>query len=51
MELVTYGEIEYMIVADNVSEHMLDNIYFKYFKEEDVERALQKLTGRYYAEK
>ncbi|CAD7927069.1 unnamed protein product [Amoebophrya sp. A25] len=48
-ELATYGEIEDMIVADNVSEHMLGNIYVKYFMEEDAEKALQKLTGRYYS--
>eukprot|EP00392_Amoebophrya_sp_AT5.2_P011349 g11426.t1 len=48
-ELATYGEIEDMIIADNVSEHMLGNIYVKYFMEEDAEKALQKLTGRYYA--
>ncbi|CAD7955695.1 unnamed protein product [Amoebophrya sp. A120] len=48
-ELATYGEIEDMIVADNVSEHMLGNIYVKYFMEEDAEKALQKLNGRYYA--
>merc|ERR1712194_532296 len=38
-----------MIVADNVSEHMLGNIYVKYFNEEDAEKALQKLTGKYYS--
>ena len=47
-ELSSYGEIEDMIVADNVSEHMLGNIYVKYFMEEDAEKALQKLTGKYY---
>ncbi len=30
-ELSSYGEIEDMIVADNVSEHMLGTVYLKYF--------------------
>lgn len=37
-ELAKYGEIEDLIIADNVSEHMLGNIYVKYFMEEDAEK-------------
>jgi len=48
LELANYGEIEDMICVDNVSDHMLGNVYVKYYSEEDSERALQKLTGRYY---
>eukprot|EP00397_Hematodinium_sp_SG-2012_P017698 GEMP01018108.1.p1 GENE.GEMP01018108.1~~GEMP01018108.1.p1 ORF type:complete len:262 (+),score=54.01 GEMP01018108.1:1305-2090(+) len=48
LELANYGEIEDMICVDNVSDHMLGNVYVKYYNDEDSERALQKLTGRYY---
>ena len=30
---------------------MLGNVYCKYFSDEDAERAVQRLTGRYYAGK
>merc|ERR1719277_306402 len=39
MELAKYGEIEDFVVMDNVSEHMLGNVYCKYYKEQDAGRA------------
>jgi len=48
LELANYGEIEDMICVDNVSDHMVGNVYVKYYEEDDAEKALQRLTGRYY---
>jgi splicing factor U2AF subunit len=48
MELSTYGEVEDMVVCDNIGEHMMGNVYVKYVEEDGAENALQKLTGRFY---
>jgi len=48
MELGQYGEVEDMVVCDNIGEHMMGNVYVKYVEEESAELALQKLTGRFY---
>lgn len=47
-ELAKFGEIEDMIVLDNVSEHMLGNVYCKYYREEDAVKAAQDMTNRFY---
>lgn len=36
---------------DNLCDHMIGNVYVKYYHEEDAERALMKLTGRFYSGK
>lgn len=46
--MAEYGEIEDLLVVDNVSEHMWGNVYIKYYREEDAERAMQKLVGKHY---
>mmetsp|Transcript_111843 Transcript_111843/g.249618 ORF Transcript_111843/g.249618 Transcript_111843/m.249618 type:complete len:268 (-) Transcript_111843:80-883(-) len=48
LELASYGEIEDLVVLDNVSDHMLGNVYVKYFHEEAAERAVKLLTNRFY---
>lgn len=35
-----------LVVVDNLCDHMIGNVYVKYYHEEDAERALMKLTGR-----
>lgn len=34
MELAKFGEIEEVIVADNIGEHMVGNVYAKFISEE-----------------
>jgi len=51
LELANYGEIEDMVVVDNASDHMIGNVYVKYYDEADCDRALQKLSGRFYGGK
>ena len=36
-------------MCDNICEHMLGNVYVKFEDEEDAEKALQGLSGRYFA--
>lgn len=48
LELANYGEIEDLVVLDNGSDHMVGNVYCKYFREEAAERALRGLAGRFY---
>jgi len=34
MELAKFGEIEEMVVADNIGDHMIGNVYVKFVAEE-----------------
>ncbi|KAK3028804.1 hypothetical protein RJ639_038631 [Escallonia herrerae] len=48
-ELSKYGEIESLNVCDNLSDHMVGNVYVQFREEEHAARALKNLTGRFYA--
>lgn len=48
LELAKYGEIEDMVVLDNVAEHMRGSVYVKYYQDGDAERALKGLGNRFY---
>lgn len=48
-EMMKYGKIEDIQVCENLGDHMVGNVYVKYLDEEDSEKALVALTGRYYA--
>jgi len=50
-ELSKYGEIDEMHVCDNICEHLCGNVYVKFFRESDADRALKGLTGRFYGGK
>lgn len=47
-EMANFGEIEDLVVVDNISDHMCGNVYVKYYSETDAEAALERLCGRYY---
>ncbi|KAI9471650.1 hypothetical protein LPJ78_000585 [Coemansia sp. RSA 989] len=49
IELAKYGEIEELKVCDNVGDHLLGNVYVKYRKEDDAQKAVDSLNNRYYA--
>lgn len=51
LELANYGEIEDIVVLDNVSDHMLGNVYCKYYHDQSAERAMRGLPGRFYGTK
>ena len=44
----SYGPIEELHVCDNINEHMLGNVYVKFEDEEDAEKAIKGLSGRFY---
>ena len=51
LELANYGELEELIVCDNIGDHLVGNVYVKFSKESDAENCMKCLTGRYYAGK
>jgi splicing factor U2AF subunit len=51
LELANYGEIEDLVVLDNVSEHMLGNVYVKFFREQDAEKCVNSIGKRFYGSK
>ena len=51
MELAKFGELDEIVVADNIGEHMIGNVYVKYQSEDQALAAMSGLNGRYYAGK
>lgn len=47
-ELVKFGRVQEFVVLDNLGEHMFGNIYVRYESEDDAEKAMRALSGRYY---
>jgi splicing factor U2AF 35 kDa subunit len=43
-----YGEIEDMIVVDNLGDHIVGNVYVKYSDEDYSENALKNVNGRFW---
>ena len=41
-----YGEIEEMNVCDNLGDHLVGNVYIKFRREEDAEKAAKELNNR-----
>jgi len=46
-----YGPIEEMNVCDNLGDHLIGNVYVKFKREEDAERAVEDLNNRWFAGK
>ena len=51
MELAKYGEVEEMLVSDNLGDHMIGNVYIKFADENQAKAAIDSLNGRYYSGK
>ncbi|KAI0985958.1 hypothetical protein GJ496_005113 [Pomphorhynchus laevis] len=43
-----YGDIEELNVCDNLGEHLVGNIYVKFRREEDAEKAVNDLNNRWF---
>ncbi|XP_013399970.1 splicing factor U2AF 35 kDa subunit isoform X2 [Lingula anatina] len=43
-----YGEIEEMNVCDNLGDHLVGNVYVKFRREEDAEKAVADLNNRWF---
>ncbi|KAI8335700.1 hypothetical protein BC941DRAFT_377343 [Chlamydoabsidia padenii] len=48
-ELASFGEVEEMIVCDNVGDHLVGNVYCQFRYEEDAGKAVESLNDRFYA--
>eukprot|EP01052_Picozoa_sp_SAG31_P046249 SAG31_NODE_8765_length_1391_cov_1.824303_1_plen_182_part_00 len=48
-EMMNFGELQEMCVAGNLGDHLIGNTYIQFHREEDAEKALQALAGRFYA--
>lgn len=46
-----YGELAELIVCDNVSDHLVGNVYARFVDEESAGRAVSDLNRRWYAQK
>ncbi|XP_074594035.1 splicing factor U2af 38 kDa subunit-like isoform X2 [Brevipalpus obovatus] len=44
-----YGEIEEMNVCDNLGDHLVGNVYVKFRREADADRAVRDLNNRWFA--
>ena len=47
-EFSDYGEILDLVVADNIGEHMMGNVYIKFASEEQAETCFKTLNGKFY---
>jgi len=47
-ELRNHGPIEDLQICENTGAHLVGNVYVKYEFEEDAEKAMKALTGRFY---
>ena len=48
LELANYGEVEDIVVCENMGDHMRGNVFVKFAQEEDAARAIEKLRNRKY---
>lgn len=48
-ELAKFGEVEEMVVCDNVGDHLVGNVYCQYRLEESAGNAVVNLNNRFYA--
>jgi len=51
LEAARHGEVDDMIVCDNICDHLIGNVYIKFATEEDAENCAKGLSGRYFAGK
>ena len=49
--MAQYGEVEDILVCDNMGDHMRGNVFIKYVNEEDAARAIDRLRNRKYDNK
>ena len=51
VELAKCGEIEDIVICDNLGDHLIGNVFVKFSSEDFAANALKTLNGRYYAGK
>jgi len=50
-EMSKYGEIEEIYVCRNLGDHLVGNVYLKFYDELDATKSLEAIKGRYYGGK
>jgi len=48
-EFLGYGDVEELVICENLGDHMFGNTYVKFSTEEQASKALVNLRGRYYS--
>jgi splicing factor U2AF subunit len=48
MQFANYGEIEDMVVADNIGDHMIGNLWVKFANEDSAKAAMTAMSGLAY---
>ena len=48
IEFCKYGEILDMLVADNIGDHMMGNLYIKFATEEQASLCYKEKIGKYF---
>ena len=49
MQFAKYGEIEDLVVADNIGDHMIGNVWIKFVNEDAAKAAMTAMQGLFYA--
>jgi splicing factor U2AF subunit len=49
MQFANYGEIEDLVVADNIGDHMIGNVWIKYVNEDSALNCMNAMQGLFYA--
>ena len=49
MQFSKYGEIEDLVVADNIGDHMIGNVWIKFVQEDSAKSAMNAMQGLFYA--
>jgi splicing factor U2AF subunit len=47
-EFRKFGNVENLAICENLSDHMIGNVYIRYTQYEEAEAALKGLQGRFY---
>merc|ERR1712176_442458 len=47
-EMIKFGDVEELVICENLGDHMFGNTYVKFATEEQAHKALINLRGRYY---
>ncbi|EPX75292.1 U2AF small subunit [Schizosaccharomyces octosporus yFS286] len=50
-EFAKYGEVEQIVVCDNVGDHLIGNVYVRFKYEDSAQKAVDDLNSRWYAQK
>jgi splicing factor U2AF subunit len=50
-ECMKFGEVEELVVCENLNDHLRGNVYIKFYDEDAAAAALKGLSGRFYAGK